>query len=500
MSYHPILEKQLKKHLPPAIQSGQVAALCEAVSQYYDLLERDKQLSEHAFSISEREYRETLQDLQTQHDIQQRSIEKIKGVLLSLDQRYGLTHEGHDDLTSVVNYLELQVEKSQRLQVELTASKEEAVKLAAAKGQFLSTMSHEIRTPLNAIIGNIHLLQLEKHTEAQTPFIQALYTSSHNLLSLINDVLDFSKIDEGKIALTLRPIELSSWLQGIRDIHVPKALEQNNKLNIELCTNLPALVLGDEVRLSQILNNLVSNATKFTHQGTVTLSASLTSETSKHASILFSVRDTGIGIDSKFHDAIFERFQQANSSIDRTYGGSGLGLTISQRLVELMGGKIGLSSEPGKGSDFYFSLTFEKVLAAEKEADEIIQSLQGARILMVEDIEFNVKMAERMLTNWHANVDVASNGKMAVDKCRINHYDVVLMDIQMPVMDGITATRFIREFDTETPIIALSACASPEIHQEAMDAGMNSALMKPFNPADLQKSLLRWINSKHKTA
>jgi signal transduction histidine kinase/ActR/RegA family two-component response regulator len=496
MAYHKILEKQLARFLPPEVETEKLVALFQAISHYYESQERDKQLSEHAFSVSEKEYQEAVQNLKEQDEIKRRSIEKLRGVLHLLDQRLGTNRENDDDLMAVVNDLKLQVERSRKLKADLQRAKETAENLAKAKGNFLSVMSHEIRTPLNAIIGNIHLLENEDHLPLQEPLINSLNISSNNLLSLVNDILDFSKIDEGKIVFAQNTISLANLVNNLKEVHTYRARENQNDLQVCVDPNMPAYVIGDETRLGQVMNNLIANAIKFTNHGTIVVCARLIRADEKRAAVRFSVTDSGIGIDKEKQELIFERFTQANSDIDRKYGGSGLGLAIVKRLLELCGSKICLESEHGKGSEFYFDMEFERCKApvgpSLKKSDT---DLNGLRILVVEDTEFNVQMAERMLTNWKAVVDVARNGQIAVDLCKKKCYDIILMDIQMPVMDGITASKIIRGFNASVPIIALSASNATEIYGDVVAAGMSDTVAKPFNPKDLFKVLVNWASA-----
>lgn len=499
MAFHKTLERQLDRFLPDAADREKLAPLFQVISHYYESQERDKQLSEHAFSVSEKEYQEVLHNLKEQDEIKRQSIENLRGVLQLLDQRLGINRETDDDLMGVVNDLKLQVVHSKKLKADLQRAKEAAENLAKAKGNFLSVMSHEIRTPLNAIIGNIHLLENEDHLPMQEPLINSLRISSTNLLSLVNDILDFSKIDEGKVVFAENKISLAGLITNLKEVHLYRARENQNEIQITIDPEIPAFVVGDETRLSQVMNNLISNAIKFTHHGVIGVSAKVLHQQSCRAIIRFAVNDTGIGIDKEKQELIFERFTQANSDIDRKYGGSGLGLAIVKKLLELWGSKICIESEPGKGSQFYFDMEFKRcdapVIPSLKKSET---DLHGLKILLVEDTEFNVQMAQRMLTNWKASVDVARNGEIAVTKCGDNSYDIILMDIQMPVMDGITASKIIRKSNPTVPIIALSASNSTEIYGDVMEAGMSDSVSKPFNPNDLFKVLLKWSGEQTK--
>ena len=262
----------------------------------------------------------------------------------------------------------------------------------------------------------------------------------------------------------------------------------------------PEYIKGDDLRLGQILNNLLSNANKFTSNGSIVMQVLLTRVFDEKVEVSFSVTDTGIGIEPSKQKIIFERFTQANSEITRQFGGSGLGLAIIKKLLNLQDSDIYVESEPGKGSKFYFSLLFRKgdgVVTQEPHQSSFHNGdLGGIKVLLVEDVEFNVLVAEKMLKIWNAVVDVSNNGKEAVKKASSVSYDIILMDLQMPVMDGYTAARCIREFDLGTPIIALTASASPDMQQKALDHGMNDSLSKPFNPNDLFETVHKYTRNR----
>jgi signal transduction histidine kinase len=496
MAYHRLLEKQVSKFLTNE-QIGQEAfqQFLEVVNKSYLTFERDKKLSEHAFSISEKEYQEINLRLQQQNIIRHQSIIKLKEAIHSLDNTTNTqAGEDDDDLISVVSYLEDQIRKSKELETALINAKEIAEKAAHAKSDFLSVMSHEIRTPLNAIIGISHLLAQDEYLPTQEENLKALHISADNLFNLINDILDFSKIEEGKIVFSEKNIDIRRLVTNIKMANSIRADEKNNKIKLMMDEDLPACIKGDDVRLGQVLNNLISNAVKFTTNGNVTIEVSLHKMYEDKVEINFSVSDTGIGIDLAKTQLIFERFTQANSDITREFGGSGLGLAIIKKLLNLQQSEIHVESEPGKGSRFYFTLVFKKgdaLLKEEKKLNGHKGDLNGVKILLVEDVEFNVLVAKKMLRNWNANIEVAENGLTAVEKMKTGEYDIVLMDLQMPVMDGYTAAKCIREFNMLTPIIALTASASVDIQQKAFDYGMTGYLSKPFNPNELFATIHR---------
>jgi signal transduction histidine kinase/ActR/RegA family two-component response regulator len=503
MAHHPILEKHIQKYLSADLLAvDAIQQLLEAIGKSFISFDRDKKITEHAFEVSETEYQKATKDLQAQSEIRNESIKKLKQAIRSLDPSAPQQFSDDDnDLIHIISFLEDQIRKTKALEQELINAKNAAEKAAMAKSEFLSVMSHEIRTPLNAIIGTIMLLQYQDLQPDQKELLNVMEISAENLLSLINDVLDYSKLEEGKIIFAERNINILHFLKNIKMANRVKAEERGNLIKIIYDDDIPEFVVGDDVRLGQILNNLVSNAVKFTKEGTITIRVELKEMYKTDLALGFSIEDTGIGIPKEKQELIFERFTQANNNITREFGGSGLGLTIIRRLLQLQGSDIFIESEHGVGSRFFFTLAFKKssteIREEAKHSGDLKFDLSGTRILLVEDVEFNVMVAQRMLRNWHATVDHAENGALAVEKVIANDYDLVLMDIQMPVMDGYTATHEIRKFNNKLPIIALTASIiTPDIQGKAFEAGMNGCITKPFNPNDLysiivEKSLKR---------
>jgi signal transduction histidine kinase/CheY-like chemotaxis protein len=497
--YHKLLDKQIKKFLTDEqLADGSIRHFLEVVNNSYAGFERDKKISDHAFSISEREYQEVTRHLQDQHDIQFQSIIKLKNAIRSLDPLFDIHFDGADaaDMMSVISFLEEQIKRTKALEIELINAKEVAEGAARAKADFLSVMSHEIRTPLNAIIGISHLLSEDEKLPSQVENLQVLGFAADNLFNLINDILDFGKIDEGKILFTEKNIDIRRLISRIKTANRIRAEERGNILKLMVDEDLPTFLKGDDVRLGQVLNNLISNAIKFTSDGTITIEVLLNKIINDQVEVYFSVTDSGIGIEASKLQLIFERFTQANAEITREFGGSGLGLAITKKLLNLQNSEIHVESEPGKGSKFYFVLRFKKADAdAAKKAIQPEKGkgdLTGIKVLLVEDVEFNVIVAEKMLKNWKAIVDTAENGLIAVEKTRNNAYDIILMDLQMPKMDGYTASKCIREFNTAIPIIALTASSSVDIQQKVYDFGMTDYLSKPFNPDELAETIYKY--------
>lgn len=390
-------------------------------------------------------------------------------------------------------FLENEINRRITVEDELVKAKDVAVEAARAKQQFLSTMSHEIRTPLNAIINTAGLLRDEEPRQDQLENIEILLFSAQNLLRLINDILDYSKIDSGKFEFETIDFELRKLLNGIHQSFEYEASRKGLELEIKAAENLPSVIRGDSVRLSQILFNLVGNALKFTEKGKVSVNIDLNRQWKGYAELRILVTDTGIGIPEDKQQYIFESFTQASSSTTRKYGGTGLGLAITKKLVELQGGTLKLSSKVGEGSTFEILIKYQTSDKERIEDNMITQSafrtLKGLKVLVVEDNLINQKIVMKFLSKWDADADIADNGVIAVELVKKSHYDVVLMDLHMPEMNGYDATRAIREMEEEyykkLPIIALTASAFLEDRDKIYVCGMNGFIIKPFNPTEL---------------
>ena len=371
----------------------------------------------------------------------------------------------------------------------LNLTHEQLTQATKAKSQFLANMSHEIRTPINGIVGMLTLLQGSSLTQDQLEHLRLAQSSVDLLLGVINDILDVSKIEAGKMTIEHAPYDLLEMLANHNSVFAQVAINKGITLHVERAPSLSRFVMGDVLRVRQVITNLMSNAIKFTEQGSVALSVSI-----KNNLIRFSITDTGIGMSPSVLANLFQSFSQADASTSRKFGGTGLGLTISKDLVVLMGGNIGVESELGKGSCFWFVLPYEPVAAPEiKEVSNEIPSFKGKQVLLVEDNLINQKVATKLLERFDIYPVVAQNGQEAIHVLENNIFDLVLMDCQMPIMDGYAATRLLRQQDFKTPIVAMTANASAEDRAACIACGMNDFIAKPYQMQILSEVLQRWL-------
>ncbi len=443
-------------------------------------------------------------------------ILRLSGVVKKLSQKLDfslrISKPGNDEIGQLIdgfNHLLNTIEEQNK---ELVLAKDEAIKLAQIKQQFLANMSHEIRTPMNAIVGITNLLLNTALTAEQKEYLHHINMSSNNLLVILNDILDFSKIESGKVNFEKIRFNLNDTLDNISKMFEAKIKEKALFFTISKGPNVPAFLMGDQVRLNQILINLVGNAVKFTEQGSISIQVQHKQDLPNNVcELLFIVSDTGIGIPDDRKKDIFESFTQASNDTTRKYGGTGLGLTISKQLVELQNGRIWLESEEHKGTTFYFYIPYEKAnppsleelqLKSDMET-RIFQKeiLEQTVILIAEDNALNLFLIKTLLTKQRfSHIITAANGQEVIDILKDNDIDIILMDLHMPVMDGFEATQFIRNNFTgkkqHIPIIAITAAAIASEKEICMESGMDDYLSKPFKPNELFEKIIFYLQKK----
>lgn len=394
--------------------------------------------------------------------------------------------------------------RQQQLIQQLNLSEQKQREAARIKENFLANMSHEIRTPLNAMLGFTNLLRHKKLDEESNHYLQTIEQSGENLLAIVNDILDLSKIEAGMIRLEMTPFSLRSLVHAVETMFATRIDEKNLELSVQIDPLLPDALEGDPMRLTQILVNLINNAIKFTQQGQIQIHIEQNGWKNGQLMLSVTISDTGIGIEPSQLDRIFERFQQAEDSVTRKYGGTGLGLSIVKELVLLLKGTIAVESHPGQGTRFSIHLPVgvsatDTAPANTKElAVPQAGSLQGMEVLVAEDNEINQSLIKHLLDHWGVTYSFASNGQECVEQLKAYSFQVVLMDIQMPVMDGYTASQEIRNtLDLSVPIIAMTAHAMPGEKEKCLSYGMNEYLSKPVREAQLYQLLCKWHHKTH---
>jgi signal transduction histidine kinase/BarA-like signal transduction histidine kinase len=496
------LNRQINKFLSDDIinDNPSIQKFIQAVSQSYENYEKDSELFEQSIRLNDIEFykinTKIKDQLEKNKEIQYELIQAIK----LLSKNINDVELGDDNLTELLQILHNEIDLKKEYEKRLFDAKSNAEKANHAKSDFLSIMSHEIRTPLNAIVGLIYIMEKENSLASFQENLKVLKYSSQNLFLLINDILDFNKIEAGKIDIEQIPFDLEELVfQIVKSLEV-KAYENLNKIEVIIDKDFTSKVISDPLRILQIITNLVSNAIKFTHNGLVQIKIDQLEKKDKISTFKIQIIDTGIGIETSKFERIFSQFEQAEKSTTRQFGGTGLGLVISKKLLKLMDSDIVLQSEIGKGSNFSFVLKVPYFLdSSDLKTDFLYQNykeenLQGMRVLLVEDNLINIKVAEKILSHWNVSVDVALNGLIATQKHEIGKYDVILMDLAMPIMDGYEATTIIRNKDSAIPIIALTASTSYDYLEKAMLIGIDEYIIKPFNPKELNLKLRKYYH------
>jgi len=454
------------------------------------------------------------------------ALQKFETQEVSSDGRYGIWEvqfipdiqrgevRGYFKLATDITTSKRAQADLQTLNLELVAARDVAEDAAQAKSAFLANMSHEIRTPMNVIIGLTHLMLRDQHEPVTADRLAKVGDAAMHLLDIINDILDLSKIDAGKLVLAPVDFSVDALLARATALVTDGARRKGLALTVDR-GDLPQALRGDALRLSQVLVNLLSNAVKFTARGSVVLRCEVLAQAGDEWKIRFSVRDTGVGISPEAQERLFSPFEQADGSTTRRFGGTGLGLSIARELVQLMGGEVGVESELGRGSKFWFTArlqaagrqqqmapTPQQAVVASRGVEQTLKDRhRNSRVLIADDNRINQELATELLRLVELQVEVADNGRIAVDMARRGGYDLILMDMQMPEMDGLEATRLIRtvpELDA-TPIVAMTASAFGADRDACLAAGMNDHIGKPVNPATLYEKLLRWLDESRKT-
>lgn len=497
---HRLLTRQIHKYLPKDFIADTpfVTEFIEAVNQSYLNYEKDAELYDKSIRLNDIEFntinKRIGDELKEKVAIQNRLIETIK----KLNPNEGIKLDNDDDFSVLFKILEEEIEFRKQSEKVLFEAKLNAEAANEAKSDFLSTMSHEIRTPLNAIIGMLYIMERDETNENFNENLAVIKNSSQNLYLLVNDILDFNKIESDKIEIENISFNFKELVVDIVKSLELKVPENKNKLEINIDKNFIPNIVGDPLRISQILTNLIVNAIKFTENGLITIKIEQLKFENNISTFKVQIIDTGIGINADKFDVIFEKFSQEDSKTTRRFGGSGLGLVITKKLLLLLNSKIELKSEKGVGSTFSFVLNLP-VFSEETTANGPVfndyqeKDLSGLKILMAEDNLINIKIAEKILSQWNVNVDIALNGALAVEKFKSNEYDIILMDLSMPIMDGFEASAVIRNTNTKIPIIALTASTSYSSIEKAIQIGINEYITKPFKPRELNMKLYKYF-------
>jgi signal transduction histidine kinase/DNA-binding response OmpR family regulator len=488
-SLHPLLKRQVKKYLDLQEEIPEhLFNFLKSINQSYSLYDSNRELVDRAMKLSGEELFEKNAMLFEEAARQRALINNIKDAIRTISPEKEIND---DDILRIGEILTNTVNERKEFEKQIEESRHKAEESLETRKLFLANISHEIRTPINAISGMSGILADTEISETQKQYVNAIQSSSKSLMVIVNDILDMSKLESGKFSAEFIPFDLRAILDPLYTTYLLRTDEKGIAFSVNYPSDMPKWLFGDPTRLGQILNNLISNAIKFTDKGKVTLKITFDKK-GKHNEFCFSVTDTGIGIDQEKLKSIFEFFSQEDNTITRRFGGTGLGLAISKSISELLGGEIIVESEKNVGSTFKFRLTMPEASEQLKNEATVIQSdLKGKNVLIVEDNELNRFLAVTILKKWNANIHIAVNGEEAVKAVSKLNIDIVLMDIQMPVMDGVAAAIIIRsELKSNVPIIALTANALESEKEKCWQAGMNEYITKPYNPEFLREKII----------
>jgi signal transduction histidine kinase/DNA-binding response OmpR family regulator len=497
-SLHPLLKRQVKKYLD---LQGEIPEhlfnFLKSINQSYSLYDSNRELVDRAMKLSGEELFEKNAMLFEEAARQRALINNIKEAIRTISPEKEIND---DDILRIGEILTNTVNERKEFEKQIEESRQKAEESLETRKLFLANISHEIRTPISAISGMSGILADTEISETQKQYVKAIQSSSKSLMVIVNDILDMSKLESGKFSAEFIPFDLRAILDPLYTTYLLRTDEKGIAFSVDYPSDMPKWLFGDPTRLGQILNNLISNAIKFTDKGKVTLKITFDKK-GKHNEFCFSVTDTGIGIDQEKLKTIFEFFSQEDNTITRRFGGTGLGLAISKSISELLGGEIIVESEKNVGSTFKFCLTMPEASEQLKNETAIVRTdLKGKNVLIVEDNELNRFLAVTILKKWNANIHIAENGEEAVKAVSSLDIDIVLMDIQMPVMDGVAAAIAIRsELKSNVPIIALTANALESEKEKCWQAGMNEYITKPYNPEVLREKIIFLTENKSKS-
>ncbi len=486
-SLHPLLKRQVKKYLGLQEEIPEhLFNFLKSVNQSYLLYDSNRELVERAMRLSGEELFEKNAKLFEEAAVQRALINNIKDAIQTISPEQEIKD---NDILRIGEVLTNTVKERKEFEKQLEEARENAEQSLETRKLFLANISHEIRTPINAISGMSGILADTDISDTQKQYVNAIQSSSKSLMVIVNDILDMSKLESGKFSADFIPFDIHSIVDPLYTSYLLRTDEKGISFSVDYPKDMPKWVFGDPTRLGQILNNLISNAIKFTDKGKVSLKITFEKK-GKLNEFCFTVTDTGIGIDQEKLKTIFEFFSQEDNTITRRFGGTGLGLAISKSIAELLGGEIKVESEKNIGSTFKFCLSMPEAAEQEKNVTVAQSDLTEKNVLIVEDNELNRFLAVTILKKWNANIHIAENGEEAVTAVKNKDIDVVLMDIQMPVMDGVAAAKAIRnELNSNVPIIALTANALESEKEKCWQAGMNEYITKPYNPQYLLEKI-----------
>jgi signal transduction histidine kinase/CheY-like chemotaxis protein len=492
-SLHPLLKRQVKKYLGLQEEIPEhLFNFLKSVNQSYLLYDSNRELVERAMRLSGEELFEKNAKLFEEAAVQRALINNIKDAIQTISPEQEIKD---DDILRIGEVLTNTVKERKEFEKQLEDARENAEQSLETRKLFLANISHEIRTPINAISGMSGILADTDISDTQKQYVNAIQSSSKSLMVIVNDILDMSKLESGKFSADFIPFDIRSIVDPLYTSYLLRTDEKGISFSIDYPKDMPKWVFGDPTRLGQILNNLISNAIKFTDKGKVSLKITFEKK-GKLNEFCFNVTDTGIGIDQEKLKTIFEFFSQEDNTITRRFGGTGLGLAISKSIAELLGGEIKVESEKNIGSTFKFCLSMPEAAEQEKNVTVAQSDLTEKNVLIVEDNELNRFLAVTILKKWNANIHIAENGEEAVAAVKNKVIDVILMDIQMPVMDGVAASIAIRnELNSNVPIIALTANALESEKEKCWQAGMNEYITKPYNPQYLLEKIMFLIEN-----